>query len=76
MTERMTITLLDGTILSVGDWCLALSGSRGIGRSRWRRANITSIAQGTGVERVYVAIQGKSRLVGRYNLKPLRSPTP
>jgi hypothetical protein len=61
---RTEIHLLDGTLLHVGDECLARHSSR------WCRAKVCSISQGTGVERAFVVVTGKCILKGRYDLRP------
>lgn len=63
MTERTEIHLLDGHTLHIGQWC------RSLHQSRWRRAKVRGIIQGTGVERAIIEIDGKRRILGRYSLK-------
>lgn len=74
MSERNTITLQNGDTLRVGQFGQALVNSR------WYRAKVLQIMQGTGVERAMVEItrNGKDRriIVGRYNLKGRRTRSP
>lgn len=63
--SRMTVTLLSGAVLGVGDRCLALI------YQRWRRAIVCEIAQGTGVERAWVNLSNGEKFgpISRYYLR-------
>jgi len=62
---RDRVTLLDGTELKVGDKCRARIGMR------WRVGKVVEIAEGTGVDRVFIAVKSGVKLgpIGRYRLR-------
>lgn len=67
MTERTGITLLDGTMLRVGDECRVQMKPHGA----WRVCHVAEIAQGTGVDRAFVVLKSGIKIgpVSRYKLR-------
>jgi hypothetical protein len=67
MSNRAEITLLDGTVLRLGDECRVQQRPHG----QWRVAHVVEIAQGTGVDRAFVELRNGVKIgpISRYRLR-------